>query len=742
MSYYDYYSKPPRDRGAADEKAWNRVKATAWDDRWHALTHRARLAYINQIKPPTRAGSVTEPSTPETGIAKSALDELVASGFVRVQAASGKKAARVIAQSESFDFATRLRAMQKYHPLGPTDRLSLLQYIRFAFYDQGEPTIRTVLQKAKVEGYFPLEEALDDYLTTRYWPIWAADAIKSPIAAKLVEAMAKSPGPVKLAAIPSLIKGQKEADVRKALDGLISQIAAFEGLDPQTLDIVAGLLPVVRAAIVEAEKPRISPPLIVCEKPADISPAAGLVANDLRVFLLEVASQPPRLRQDGGLFVKEEPRFLAGMSTWPDWLYHALEFSPEERVTETFDRAREFLFTEREDDDKAATLRLSGKGRNWLASGMEDQYATIYDSFRAIKPRSDPYYYYNDGSIGDARFLGISAVVHPQKGKSDTASAYYAYAPSKPEQVQALRETVYKAFATLKVGVFYRLDSVVKHLSFEDRNPLLLGQDPAKLVVFLDNKNVGRLPERLQAAGERLISTIILRKLLPYDALRVAVDADGFTCIARNSRFEGYFGKPYDREEEAGSGATRVIVQPDFSVIIIGINPAPAAELAPFCDRASGQVGQGALTFKITRASVIRAASQGLSASVIVARLKKHASVEVPTNVLHEVRDWAGWIRLVNVKPMTIVKCPDREAADRVASALGRRADRLSDNFVAIDSAKVTPAERLKLQEQGIIITKDDITTLRTKAEAEPIPAPTSAGPKLKKPRGRPKKIR
>ena len=35
----------------------------------------------------------------------------------------------------------------------------------------------------------------------------------------------------------------------------------------------------------------------------------------------------------------------------------------------------------------------------------------------------------------------------------------------------------------------------------------------------------------------------------------------------------------------------RVVVQPDFSVILIGLNPAPVAELAPFCERVKGRAG-------------------------------------------------------------------------------------------------------------------------------------------------------
>ena len=134
---------------------------------------------------------------------------------------------------------------------------------------------------------------------------------------------------------------------------------------------------------------------------------------------------------------------------------------------------------------------------------------------------------------------------------------------------------------------------------------------------------------------------------------------------------------------------------------------------------------------------MIRAASQGLSSTAIVARLKKHASVDVPENVLREVNEWAGWVRLVNIRPVTVVRCPDRETVARVVSALGKKAERLSDTLVALQMPKMTPAERQKLQEQGILITKDDITIARAAETTSEVA--TSAPPKK---RGRPRKAR
>ena len=326
------------------------------------------------------------------------------------------------------------------------------------------------------------------------------------------------------------------------------------------------------------------------------------------------------------------------------------------------------------EDDKTTWLRLSGKGRNWLTAGFEEQYARIYASITrstARKKLTDFDYDYHEDrySFGDSKFLGIPVSVGPLK--AGTPQYYSYYDDIKPEQRDALRAALYKAFQALPVGEFHRWDSVLDHSAFGEHNPLTRGQDPSKLLITIDRRHVPRLPEHVEQAGKFVLDVLLRLRLLPLDAVRAAIDGEGKLCIARLSRLDGYFGRPYQADEDHSLAATRVIVQPDFSVLVIGLDPSPAAEIAPFCERAGGQAGQGALTFKITRESVIRAASQGLSASAIVARLRKHASVDVPENVLREVEEWAGWVRLVNVRGRHGRPLPRR--GDRRQGRLGAR---------------------------------------------------------------------
>ena len=142
------------------------------------------------------------------------------------------------------------------------------------------------------------------------------------------------------------------------------------------------------------------------------------------------------------------------------------------------------------------------------------------------------------------------------------------------------------------------------------------------------------------------------------------------------------------------------------------------------------------MTFKITRESVIRAASQGLSASAIVARLKKHASVDVPENVLREVPNGPAGSAWSTSGQVTVVRCPDAETVARVVAALGKKAERLGETLVALHVAKLDDRRAAEAPGAGHPRHQGRHHPHR------PEPSPTPEEAPAKKKRGRPKKVR
>jgi hypothetical protein len=718
MSYGYGGREKQRETRAFDEKAYRRQDLAPWDARWHELSVQARAFFVNEVKGPAKPQkpAAQPPSISADAIPPQILKELTDAGFIEVQPARSRAFGdRVIAPAALYDFASRLRTIRRLHLLNAELPSEFAKYVEHVFVGAlliG--VLHEILRKAGIDEYIQVEQALVRYVTRHRWPGWVARALKDPLADRILGVLREAGGPIPLAELPGRIEGSKPDEVRAVLDRLVSRLVLVEDLDPKTWDLIVGFLPSVREELIRASRPRERPPLSICEKPKEIGPDDGAIVNDLRAVLLEVASEPPRLRQDLSLFQKEFERFLAVLEPLPAWFLEAQKWSGEIRLGQAMVWARALRLVKDEREGNQLRLQVASRGQKWLSAGLDEQYAKVYDFLRNPAKRGDdpdsiherlflsqlePYSVYGPNDI---RFLGAYAAAFPvEKGRPQT----YYWIP-KPEYIQALRESLDKSLGVLRPGVFYRLESIAAHLAFGEHNPLNLGLAPDEVTVLWTNRPVPALEDHREETGRLLIDAFVRRRLIPLGGVRAAIDDEGRICVAPGPLLDAYFGREVALAEHAptAEAAARVVVQPDFSVIVIGLNPAPAAELAPFCERTTRGGTPGALILKITRESVVKAVSNGLKPAEIVARLERHASNEVPANVLREVRDWSNWVRQVTSSTLSVLRCPDRDTADRVMGALKRQAERVNDTLVAIDQKKLTTTERTKLRSHGIIV--------------------------------------
>jgi hypothetical protein len=723
MSYYDIWGRPNKGRDSKQffEKAFRRKGLPAWDEKWHQLSPEARLAFVEQVKGPAEPPSYgSQPSVPAEGFTAEVLQELTRAGLieVRLQKTKIKGGNRVFAVAGAYDFAVRVRALQKYHLLVPEPPPDLRKFVDYTFYSGGTYAVTSeVLRKVGIGDYLGGDDGLNSYVLNYRWPSWVAEAEKNPLAERLIAALRDADGPVPIVELTTRVSPKEPEKARTALDALIVRLAILEDLDTTSHEIVVGFHPQVRAAMIEAARPRERPPLVVCETPREIGPQGNLVVHDLRALLLEIASEPPRLRGDRAFYAKEITRFLEALDPLPDWLTKALDWTVEERIEMAHAWARLLNLVKETGAGTNVYLGLSARGEKWLASPLEDQYASVLDLLRAIPKPNEHYdpdarFLYSGGDyfslygLSDGRFLGIDATALKLKNKEKRPTSAY-YRETKVENIQELRQAIDRAFSMLEPGVYYQMESFAKHAVFGAHNPLRLGRGLDEVQISMGGKAVPPLEEFAELAGLMLFNAFLQERLIPLGCLTVALDDAGRLCIARTPQLDAYFGRAVDKADLAGltvSDETRVVVQPDFSVVIIGLNPAPAAALAPFCERSNRGGGQGAMVLKLTRTSVVKAVANGLEPKEILARLKKYASVDIPANVLKEVEGWAAWVRRVTTSTLTVLRCPDRETADRVLGALKRQGERVNDTLVAIDIKKLTSTEKTKLRDQGIIV--------------------------------------
>src|SRR5262249_6834016 len=146
---------------------------------------------------------------------------------------------------------------------------------------------------------------------------------------------------------------------------------------------------------------------------------------------------------------------------------------------------------------------------------------------------------------GDLGFLGERVTVLRVERGFRLSNSWDA----KAEDHQALRTHLDQALAELKPGVFYRLDSVESHLAFAEHNPLNRGLAPDQVVVYWMSRTVPPLEEQREEAGRLLIDAFVRRRLIPLGCVRAAIDEEGRICIARQLRYDAYFGREVARAD-------------------------------------------------------------------------------------------------------------------------------------------------------------------------------------------------
>jgi Helicase conserved C-terminal domain len=699
--FYSYSRE--REQRAAHERGWRRAELVAWEEKWRRLSPPARLAFVTETKSPIKKGRSSYTVRPGRFV-PAILEELRAAGFVEVEQPSAwARLPNVVVPDPVRDFAHYVRSLYRFHLLDATRANEFLAYIGAAFTQQGlASTIDVVLRHAGIRGHIDAVEALGRYVVSHRWPTWVVAGLPDGLARPTLDALRDAERPLTLPELSERVKANSPGELRMTLDLLVARLAVVEDLRPQTWDVVFGLLPPVREGLILGAVTRSRPALRLCEQPSEVAPEGGWLVNALRAFLLEVAAEPPRLKQGGDIFQKEEERLQEALGPVPACLHNQFNVNIARQFGQALHWAKLFGFTE-DSHRKERRLQLSEPGRNWLAGSVEEQYAALYKMFQRLPGEErNPEYYC---APGDRRFLGDDVRVARAAPTLRVATNWWDVSA---EQARDLRNALHDALAVLEPGRFYDLDSVLRHLSFGPHNPLLLGRQANEVQVRLNGSYLAPLDEELEPAARQVLDTFLKERLLPFGAVQAGVDGAGRPIIARLPRFDAYFGGEVTAADLAGTaaGEARVVVQPDFSVTVIGLNPAPAAELAPFCERVRGHPGEGALILKITRDSVVKAVMHGLPAPEILARLERQSSTAVPANVLREVRDWCAWVRQVAAGPLVAIRCPDGETADRVASALGKRAERLTDTVVAVAEQALSSADRNKLLKQGVVVSQ------------------------------------
>lgn len=501
----------------------------------------------------------------------------------------------------------------------------------------------------------------------------------------LVRLLGEHPRGVPLGALATLIP-HEELRAAVLVAGL-RYLLLFPRIRVSTAEAVVGLIP----AVADRFGPPPPPPAPV--EPAETFEAPFLVA-DMTTVMVEATTTPIPLRGgDGAMYVRSQKMLAPRLQSIPAWVWRAMDVDVEETEPESVqellagrvtDGARMLLNfglarTAVDENDKYQ-LTATGKGKRWLALPEGDRIRELLDGFRASEQRNPDGWY---GTVTGREFF-------PSRLGFDLPKT----APLD------LRTALAAAFLSIPPGAMVPLEGFLRHHAVT-ANPFLAA-GPDKLVGRAGYSSLRpSTREEWEQLWSQLLRAFFELRLVPFGGARVGMTEEDEVCVGVTALGRYLLGAT-DEWEYAPPAAGEVVVQPDFEILFLAPAPRLEAELARIADRIGS--GVGAL-FRITRASVLRAAEQGMAADGALAMLEGISRTGVPANVARQIRDWMTGTRRVSLHTALLIECPDPETAARVLAFTGGHGVQLTPTLLRVPTHALDRKTFVrKLREKGIFV--------------------------------------
>jgi hypothetical protein len=669
------------------------LPALAWLPRWDGLSPGARAAWLT-IKP-----------TPGLGALSARVgDELVAAGLMDPPGPKGKQH-RLVPGARPL--LRVLRAMNRV-PVLDLDTGALGAYLGAHFtYEQ----MNLLSITAHGAGWRSNAGGLEDMVSSEEWvtallqlrdasaahrwemprrpasePMLLADPGTLAALQRLVTFLKDHPQGVPLRQLGEILPDVEPRHRAAALAAGARYLFVFPALRTQRAEAWIGLLPaVVRRMGPPPPPPRAFAPAETFEVPFRLA--------DMTTVLVDAATEPIPVRDsDRTLYVRSQKLIASRLPGLPEWVEaaallgsaegeadHTVGMRPgaAERIHLAVEFLRQLKLADTRSTGDRYQLVPSRAGQTWLALAEGERLKSVLQALRD-SPQRVPGSWYTEPGVVD--FFGAHLGFSLTNRKLDLRSALTA------------------AFLSIPAGEMVPLDTFLQHHA-QRGNPFLAGSQ--RLSGVGGWSGVPHTREGWERTWAALLVGFLLLRLVPLGGARLGRTGEvrlgfGLTDAGR------FLLGAADDFSYAPPPEGEVVVQPDFEVVFLAPAPRVEAELGRFAERTGA--GVGAL-FRVTRASVLRAAEQGLTADAVLGTLESVSRSGVPANVARQVRDWMKTVRRVRIRTAMLMDCPDAETAARALALGGARAARVTPTLLRLEmTGKDRTAFVKKLRERGIFV--------------------------------------
>jgi hypothetical protein len=663
----------------------NWAGALEWLPRWE------------DVSPAARAGWLTIKPTPGTApLSARIADELVRAGLVDPPGPKGTHY-RVVEKAKPL--LRVLRAMDRV-PLGAV-RAFLSEHLTHEQINllNGDPHgygwgSRAGELEERVSSVEWIQSLLDlrDADAARAWEaprragnelLLLGDPRTLAALKRLVIALKDHPEGVPLRRVHEFLADVEPAYRAAALAAGARYLFLFPAVSREGVEAWMGLLP----AVARRMGPPPPPPAPVQAAEVFETPFRLL---DMTALLVEAATEPIPVRaSDHALYARAQKTIAPRLAHLPAWARDFLVApSPEEEMDDEGEPVQDRIASavgllsslklmQRRSTGDRYSLTATRAGERWLALREGERLKEVLDELRASTQRAP-------GSLyGDA-------------GKVDFFGARFSF--SFDDKKLDLRKALADAFLSVPGDAMVPLADFAAYHARE-RNPLLVAARAARRDRW-SGRPMSR--ERWEDAWANLLVAFLQVRLAAFGGARLGRLPGDRMAFGLTNAGRYLLGAADDFQLPAEAGGGEVVVQPDFEIVFLAPAPRAEAELGRIAERRGA--GMGAL-FRLTRASVLRAAEQGMTAAQLLQTLESVSRSGVPANVARQVTDWMKAVRSIRIAPAVLVDCPDAETAGRVRALGGATVTAVTPTLLRLDADAKTRAALVKrLREKGIFV--------------------------------------
>lgn len=522
--------------------------------------------------------------------------------------------------------------------------------------------------------------------TAEQGPLIATSAVFAAMKELLRHLMA-SPGPVAVTALPAMGSGAYPEDApAAALGALIESALIFiEVLMPELTPAV-WIFPEL-AAHLQRKRPA-APPEPVASKNHFSLP---FLVEDMTSILVACAGSPLRLRaQDGLIYERDAETLSEGLVALPPWVTNASGWHGEARITHAAYRLYDMDFVEMDHrSGKTKLMKMTQEGTDWLSLPPKGRVRAVLNRYRQ-------------------QFLGDGVLRYVFDKPSPTDPFYPFFAGGVEQNREVLKAALLVLLSRDGVAADHPVKAFLDDEAFR-ANPLLSWNPFQGEALHVQPQSSGYYA-RILTENERedlwlnLLLKWLFHSLLPLGAigLGICTDRSGDICFRLTDLGSYLTGATKDFDYQTAE-AENIVVQPNFEVVFLAPSPLLETEIHPFAERKGAKVG---VLFRITKASIYKAAAEGWTGARVLEVLRRISTREIPANVEKEIEGWFGQCRRIATRPAVLITCPDAETALKVLAVARPDAERISDTVVALWNVKGTAAVLRKLSGQGVFLEK------------------------------------